>query len=47
LVIESLVEGPGWSDRRSFSLGGPESRVLARVAALAAFHLWSVERQAI
>jgi hypothetical protein len=40
LVIDSLIERPGLSDRRSFSLGGPESRALARAAALAAFHLW-------
>jgi hypothetical protein len=41
LVIDSLIEGPGRSDRRSFALGGPEARALARAAALAAFHLWS------
>ena len=42
LVIDSLLERPGWADRRSFNLGGPESRALARAAALAAFHLWQV-----
>jgi hypothetical protein len=40
LVIDSLLERPGWADRRSFNLGGPESRALARAAALAVFHLW-------
>jgi hypothetical protein len=40
LVIDSVLERAGWSDRRSFALGGPESRALARAAALALFHLW-------
>ena len=40
LVIDSALELEGRIDRRSFALGGPESRALARAAALAAFHLW-------
>ena len=40
LVIDSTLERTGWADRRSFALGGTESRALARAAALAAFHLW-------
>jgi nicotinamide-nucleotide amidase len=40
LVIDSALERAGRTDRRSFHLGGTESRALARAAALAAFHLW-------
>ena len=46
LVIDSELERTGWTDRRSFALGGPESRALARAAALAAFHLWQFADQA-
>jgi nicotinamide-nucleotide amidase len=46
LVIDSALERTGWQDRRSFALGGPESRALARAAALAAFHLWQFSDQA-
>ena len=40
LIVDSALELGGRADRRSFTLGGPESRALARAAALAAFHLW-------
>ena len=40
LIIDSALESERQADRRSFALGGPESRALARAAALAAFHLW-------
>jgi nicotinamide-nucleotide amidase len=40
LVIDSALERTGRTNRRSFRLGGTESRALARAAALAAFHLW-------
>ena len=40
LVIDSALERTGRTDRRSFQLGGIESRALARAAALAVFHLW-------
>jgi len=40
LIFYSLVERAGWSDHRSFALGGPEARALTRAATLAAFHLW-------
>jgi nicotinamide-nucleotide amidase len=40
LLIDITLEQAGRTERRSFTLGGPESRALARAAALAAFHLW-------
>jgi nicotinamide-nucleotide amidase len=46
LVVESVLERTGWQDRLSFAVGGPESRALARAAALAAFHLWRFSGQA-
>ena len=47
LIIDSALERTGRTDRRSFHLGGPESRALARAAALAAFHLWQASDEPI